>query len=174
MGDRVSVRVDPNTSSATDSTQARTELIHETAEGLAFGPDLSSPGNGPPDGNPSTNTDDGVLQQVAGFNVFTAPAGGVALQGMQLQMQMATVTNPEGLMYDGNNNFLPGANSGTTFFGTAGSENRGEIQVGSLESSNVDLAAQFTNMVITQRGLEANSRMMTANSEILQTIINAV
>jgi len=173
-GDRISVRVDPDTVSATNSAQARTEIVHDTAEGLTFAPDLASPGNGAPDGLPSTATDAGLLDQIAGFAVFTAPAGGVALQGMQLQMQLATVTNPEGLMYDGNNNFLPGANSGTTFFGTAGSENRGEIQVGSLESSNVDLAAQFTNMVITQRGLEANSRMMKANSEVLQTIINSV
>jgi flagellar hook protein FlgE len=55
-----------------------------------------------------------------------------------------------------------------------GSGNRGTLLAGSLESSNVDLASEFTNLVVAQRGLEANSKMIKAQSEAMQTILNAI
>jgi flagellar hook protein FlgE len=96
------------------------------------------------------------------------------MDGRQLQMQIASVVNPAGLMYDGNNNFLQGANSGTIQFGAGGIGSRGSVTSGALESSNVDLSGEFTNMIITQRGLEAASKMVRAQSEVLQTIIQMV
>lgn len=167
-GDRISIRVDQGTVNPLVPTATRTEIVHLPAEGGSFGADNDG------DTLPSQATDDGIVDQIAGFEVFQAPSGGVAMEGMQLNLQMATVVNPEGLVYDGGNNFLPGANTGNVFFGTPGSENRGNLQSGSLESSNVDLAGEFTNMVITQRGLEASSRVIRTQSEVLQTIINSV
>jgi flagellar hook protein FlgE len=165
-GDRISVRTDVSTLSPTDPTAARREIIHLPAEGGTFGAD--NDGNG----SPSQATDGGIVNQIN--EVFTAPTGGNALEGMQLQLQTATVTNPAGLMYDSNNNFLPGPNSGTTNFGVPANENRGNLQTGSLESSNVDLAAEFTSLIVAQRGLEAGSKVIRAQSEVMQSIINII
>lgn len=96
------------------------------------------------------------------------------MEGMQLQLQTATVVNPGGLTSEGNNNYLPSANSGDVFFGTPGASNRGKLLSGSLESSNVELASEFTQLVITQRGLEAASRVIRTQSDVLQSVINIV
>ncbi len=174
-GDILSIRVDQNTQVAGNPQGARTELIHRPADGNGiFGPDLSSPGGGLPDGNPSQIGDLGLLDQIAGFGVLATPPGGDGLEGAQLNLQTATVVNPGGLQADGSNNFLLGPNAGAVSFGQPGSENRGLMVNGSLESSNVDIAGQFTDMIITQRGLESNSRMIRAQSEVLQNIINSV
>ncbi len=164
-GDRITVRTDASTVS-TDPTTARTEIIHQTYEQQTFA------------ANNVTALDDGQCTQLAGgLAVFT---GGTptplanAMEGMQLQLQSATVTNNAGLLYDGNNNFLISANSGQTNFGIAGAGARGSITAGALESSNVDIAGEFTNMIISQRGLEASSRVIRTQSEVMQTIIQIV
>ena len=56
--------------------------------------------------------------------------------------------------------------------GNPGAAGLGTVQAGFLEMSNVDLAAQFTNMIIAQRGFQANSRVITASDEILQDLVN--
>ncbi|MBX2861363.1 MAG: flagellar hook-basal body complex protein [Vampirovibrio sp.] len=174
-GDRISVRTDPNTVSTTDPTQARREIVHLPSEGGTYGADNDN------DAAPSTASDDGIVTQIGiglagvdGGSLGTANGPFSDMDGRQLQLQTATVTNPQGLLYDGNNNFLISANSGNTFFGVPGNESRGSLQAGALESSNVDIAAEFTNLVITQRGLEAASRVITAHSQVMQTIIQAV
>ena len=63
-------------------------------------------------------------------------------------------------------------NSGAATVGNPGTGGLGTIQAGFLEMSNVDLAAQFTNMIIAQRGFQANSRVITASDEILQDLVN--
>ncbi|MBK8189715.1 MAG: flagellar hook-basal body complex protein [Vampirovibrionales bacterium] len=168
-GDIITVRVDQGTINPVNPSATRTEIIHMPAEGGTYGAD--NDGNGV---SSQPLTDSGIVDQITGFNVFNAPPGGVAMQGMQLNVQTATVTNPAGLVYDGSNNFLPGANSGTVYFGQPNTGNRGGVTSGSLETSNVDLAGQFSNMIITQRGLEANSRVVRTQSEVLQAIINIV
>jgi flagellar hook protein FlgE len=164
-GDRITVRTNAATVNATNPVLARRQIVHMPAEGGTFAA-LNQ-----------TATDSGPVQQLAngGVTVFNSPNPGAEnpLQGMQLQIQTATVVNPNGLLYDGNNNFLVGANSGNTNFGVAATENRGWLQGGALESSNVDLAGEFTNMIVTQRGLEASSRVIRAQSEVLQTIIQS-
>lgn len=164
-GDRITVRTDASTVT-TNPTTARTEIIHQTYEQQTFA------------ANNVTATDDGQCTQLGGaLAVFT---GGTptplanAMEGMQLQLQSATVTNNAGLLYDGNNNFLISANSGQTNFGIAGAGSRGSITAGALESSNVDIAGEFTNMIISQRGLEASSRVIRTQSEVMQTIIQIV
>jgi flagellar hook protein FlgE len=63
-------------------------------------------------------------------------------------------------------------NSGLAQVGAAGSQGLGLITSGALEMSNVDLAQEFTNLVIAQRGFQANSRVITTSDEILQELVN--
>lgn len=86
---------------------------------------------------------------------------------------MASFANPGALSKVGNNLFTTTANSGD--FSQAakpGADGTGTIIPGTLEMSNVDLAKQFTEMIITQRGFQANSRVMTTSDEILQELAN--
>lgn len=88
-------------------------------------------------------------------------------------LALASFENPAGLMRAGDNEFVPTTNSGDFRGGVkAGSEGVGTINPGTLEMSNVDLAKQFTEMIITQRGFQANSRIMTTADEILQELAN--
>jgi flagellar hook protein FlgE len=84
----------------------------------------------------------------------------------------ASFTNPAGLMRAGESRFAESINSGQALIGTPGSGNRGMLSAGTLEMSNVDLAAEFTNMIIAQRGFQANSRVITASDEILSDLVN--
>jgi flagellar hook protein FlgE len=88
------------------------------------------------------------------------------------QLAIATVTNPAGLTKAGNSAYATSPNSGTVQFGTAGTGSRGALAGGALEMSNVDLAAEFTNLIVAQRGFQANSRIITAGDEILQDLVN--
>jgi flagellar hook protein FlgE len=88
------------------------------------------------------------------------------------QLAMASFSNPGGLEKVGNSSFAASRNSGPAAIGTAGEGGRGLMVGGALEMSNVDLAAEFTNLIIAQRGFQANSRMITASDEILQDLVN--
>lgn len=85
---------------------------------------------------------------------------------------MAKFGNPAGLMRAGSSLFETSANSGEPSIGAPGASGRGEISSGFLEMSNVDLALQFTNMIMAQRGFQANSRVITASDEMLQDLVN--
>ncbi|MGC8777798.1 MAG: flagellar hook-basal body complex protein, partial [Candidatus Caldatribacteriaceae bacterium] len=88
------------------------------------------------------------------------------------QVALATFVNPAGLTKMGGNLYQISNNSGAPNIGTANSGGRGSIAVGALEMSNVDLAQEFTNMIVTQRGFQANSRVITTSDEMLQDLIN--
>ncbi len=88
------------------------------------------------------------------------------------QVALALFTNPGGLMKVGGNAYLPTVNSGEPIIGPADSGGRGRIASGYLEMSNVDLAQEFTSMIMAQRGFQANSRVITASDEILQELVN--
>ena len=88
------------------------------------------------------------------------------------QLALASFSNPNGLEKAGNSTFQTTANSGTAQLGVAGSAGRGVLQQGALEMSNVDLAQEFTNLVIAERGFQANSRVITTSDEILQDLVN--
>lgn len=106
---------------------------------------------------------DGILTGVYS-NGRQQPLGMVAL---------AVFDNAAGLQKAGSNLFLPTSNSGD--FNRAykpGTEGAGSLNPGTLEMSNVDLAQQFTEMIVTQRGFQANSRIMTVADEILQELAN--
>jgi len=101
---------------------------------------------------------------------------GVYSNGRQQPLGMvglAVFDNAAGLQKAGSNLFLPTSNSGD--FNRAykpGTEGAGSLNPGTLEMSNVDLAQQFTEMIVTQRGFQANSRVMTTSDEILQELAN--
>jgi len=69
--------------------------------------------------------------------------------------------------------FIPTTNSGDFKKGLkAGSEGVGMLNPGTLEMSNVDLSKEFTDMIVTQRGFQANSRIITTSDEMLQELVN--
>jgi flagellar hook protein FlgE len=88
------------------------------------------------------------------------------------QIALATFADPSGLLNSGNSNFTPSANSGVPQIGVAGSGGRGTLSGGELEASNVDLGQEFTNMIIAQRGFEANAKVITTSDQLLQDLVN--
>jgi flagellar hook protein FlgE len=87
------------------------------------------------------------------------------------QLALATFTNPGGLEKAGNSSFRAGDNSGNPLVGAAGTGGRGSLSAGALEMSNVDLAEEFTGLIVAQRGFQANSRVITTSDEILQDLV---
>ncbi|MBO9540978.1 flagellar hook protein FlgE [bacterium] len=88
------------------------------------------------------------------------------------QVAVATFTNPVGLLINGDNLFAATPNSGEPQVGVAGSGSRGLIAPGSLENSNVDLASSFADMIVAQRGLQSNSKIITTSDEVLQELMS--
>ncbi len=88
------------------------------------------------------------------------------------QIAMANFSNVGGLMKTGNNNYVETNNSGLPQTGQANSGGRGSIAPANLEQSNVDLSQEFANMIITERGFQANSRVITTSDEMLQELVN--
>jgi flagellar hook protein FlgE len=88
------------------------------------------------------------------------------------QIALASFNNPAGLERTGDTSFLATVNSGEALIGQAGTGQLGSIAGGAVEMSNVDLAAEFTNMIAAQRGFQANSRVISASDEILQDLVN--
>jgi len=88
------------------------------------------------------------------------------------QIALADFNNPEGLDQAADSMYTVSANSGTPLIGYSGKDTTSTIASGALEMSNVDLAQEFTDMIITQRGFEANGKMITTSDQMLQTLIN--
>lgn len=88
------------------------------------------------------------------------------------QLAMANFRNPGGLEKVGDTNFSKTNNSGDALLGTAGVAGLGGIVAGVLEMSNVDLAEQFTDMIVTQRGFQANAKTITTADQLLQELMN--
>ncbi|GID96853.1 flagellar hook protein FlgE [Amorphoplanes digitatis] len=88
------------------------------------------------------------------------------------QLALANFNNVNGLEKIGDSMFRSTVNSGLAQIGSAGTAGLGLITNGALEMSNVDLAQEFTNLVIAQRGFQANSRIITTSDEILQELVN--
>jgi flagellar hook protein FlgE len=88
------------------------------------------------------------------------------------QVALANFNNVNGLEKIGDSMFRSTVNSGLAQVGPAGTGGLGLITSGALEMSNVDLAQEFTNLVIAQRGFQANSRIITTSDEILQELVN--
>jgi flagellar hook protein FlgE len=88
------------------------------------------------------------------------------------QVALASFNNPAGLEKAGASTYRMSVNSGLPQIGAPGSGGRGTLSGGTLEMSNVDLAQEFTNLIVAQRGFQANSRVITASDELLQDLVN--
>lgn len=88
------------------------------------------------------------------------------------RVALANFTNPWGLSREGGNLWAETRSSGQPLTGTPGSAGMGKISPNSLEQSNVDLSAEFVNMIIQQRGFQANSRIITTVDDMLAELIN--
>jgi len=87
------------------------------------------------------------------------------------QIGMAKFSNNEGLVSDGGNVYLQSANSGDPIIGTAATAGRGFMQSSALEASNVDLSKSLTQLIIIQRGYQANAKTITTSDTLLETLL---
>lgn len=90
------------------------------------------------------------------------------------QIATANFTNEDGLLAAGDNLYKAGTNSGTPSVGAPGSGGRGSLNSGFLEQSNVDLARQFSDLIVTQRAYQASARTITAADSLLAEAVNLV
>lgn len=100
---------------------------------------------------------------------------GVYSDGVQremAQLAMADFNNPMGLEKVGETAYRASANSGVAVLGVSGENRNGTFVSGALEMSNVDLAAEFTNLILAQRGFQASSRVITTSDGVLEELVN--
>jgi flagellar hook protein FlgE len=145
--------------------------------------------------------DPGTLGDLNGLSQFAAPSNAVAsgqdgyaagnlqefaidetgtvtgfftngLSRVLAQIAVAQFTNPTGLLHRGDNMYEESGNSGIPLVGFVGTSNNSRITPGALEGSNVDLSREFTDMIIAQRGFQANARIITTADEMLTELVN--
>lgn len=90
------------------------------------------------------------------------------------QVALAQFTNEDGLIKAGDNLYQPGTNAGTPAIGAPGTGGRGSLNSGFLEQSNVDLARQFSDLIVVQRAYQASARTITAADALLAEAVNLV
>lgn len=127
-------------------------------------------------------TEDGrsfALQEVKDLTSLSIGSNGVisanhAVHGTMVlgRIDLAIFNNPEGLNAEGNSYFSESASSGKATLCVAGTGGAGALKAGALEMSNVDLSAEFTDMITTQRGFQANARIITVTDEMLSELVN--
>jgi len=102
---------------------------------------------------------------------------GLASNGLQIimgQLAIASFRNNDGLISTGGNYFQASLASGDPEIGTALTGSRGALRSGQLEGSNVDLALEFTRLIIAQRGFSANARTITVTDRVLEELTNII
>jgi flagellar hook protein FlgE len=87
------------------------------------------------------------------------------------QIALASFSNPQGLEKAGSSTFVQSNNSGQANIGPSGIAGKGKIIAGTLEMSNVDLAEQMTDMIVTERGFQANSKTIQTSDQMLQELL---
>lgn len=90
------------------------------------------------------------------------------------QVAVANFANSQGLIQVGDNDYLASYASGAAVIGQGGTGGRGTITGGSVENSNVDLSAEFANMIVAQQGYEANSKVLTTFDQLAQTVLQEI
>jgi flagellar hook protein FlgE len=96
------------------------------------------------------------------------------LQQIAGQLALASIRNPETLLAVGDNSFQATAETAGAAIGMASTGGRGQIVGGSIEGSNVDIAREFTNLIVYQRGYQANAKVITAADDLSQQTINLI
>ena len=94
------------------------------------------------------------------------------IQRDMAQIAIADFNNPMGLEKVGETSYRESANSGAADVSVAGDGRKGTLVGGALEMSNVDLAAEFTNLILAQRGFQASSRVITTSDQVLEDLVN--
>ncbi len=144
-------------------------------------------------GQVSTDENIGVTQFASGFSTkpFRQDGYGMGyLEGFQIddtgsitgvysngnnrtlaQLALANFSNVQGLEKAGETNFVYSNNSGEPDISPPGVQGKGKIVAGTLEMSNVDLADQFTDMIVTQRGFQANSKTIQTSDQMIQELL---
>ncbi len=153
-GAAVSIKIDPGTgATGLTSSAATTTAVLSAQDGYSSG----------------------VLQKISvgSDGVITGSFSNGTNQALA-QVALADFNNPEGVANNGDNMFTSSANSGDPVIGYAGKTTSSTIAGGTLEMSNVDLASEFTNMIVTQRGFEANGKMITTSDQMLQDLVNLI
>jgi len=115
----------------------------------------------------------GILDQISfdqSGNIFGIFTNGVSR--VLAQIVLADFNNQAGLTKAGQSLYQTSANSGEAIVGIAGETISGTISSGALESSSVDIATEFTNMITSQRGYQANARIITTSDEMLEELVN--
>jgi flagellar hook protein FlgE len=90
------------------------------------------------------------------------------------QLAIASVSNEQGLIHSGNNDYKTTASSGPASIGIAGTGDRGTIEDDTLEQSNVDIATEFSDLIVAQRSFEANSKTVTTLDTVAQDVISMI
>lgn len=112
---------------------------------------------------------DNISINADGVIVATLGAGQSVSMG---QLALASFNNPKGLVKLGNSRFAEGQSAGPPNVGVARTGGRGALVGSALEASNVDIAQEFTQMILAQRGYQANSKTITVSDELLQDTLN--
>ena len=90
------------------------------------------------------------------------------------QLALASIRNPDSLLAVGDNNFQLSARSAIPAVGVPGTGGRGSISGGALEASTVDIAREFTHLIVFERGYQANARVITTQDQLSQETINII
>jgi flagellar hook protein FlgE len=124
------------------------------------------------DGNPGTpdTVEDVQSYSIGGDGKLRAIYGGVQVELAQLAV--ADFANPQGLEKVGETAYRASASSGQADVNVSGVGRRGNLMSGTVEMSNVDLAAEFTNLILAQRGFQASSRIITTSDQVLEDLVN--
>lgn len=162
--DEINPSIDPD---AKSSFGKGGEIIIDFSSLTQYGNDSTVKASSP-DGNTSGNIESfSVSKSGEVVAVYTNGESKVLAQ-----VALAKFDNPGGLSSEGSNLFKDTRNSGEAQFGKAGSSGYGQILGGAVEMSNVDLSNEFTEMITTQRGFQANSRIITTSDEMLQELMS--
>ncbi len=124
----------------------------------------------------SSNVDGAVFGSVTGMTVdtngYVSANFSNGLTQKIFKIPLVTFTNPDGLSEVSGNAFTVTPNSGTPTVTAANTGGAGEIEAGELEGSTVDLAQEFTNLIVTQRAYSASSRIVTTTSNMLDDLLS--
>ena len=119
---------------------------------------------------PVVRTDSGQVRGVEADGVISG-AFSDGTSSPIAQLALASVTNPNGLNAIGNSMYAVTPNSGPATVGAPGSTGLGTLLGGNLETSNVDLSDQLTNLIVAQEAYQANTKVITTTSTVLQALM---
>lgn len=170
-----------DTSGAESSTFKLVDINGNPVLGVNDISKISAPTGTPPVGGGEIKSDDLVAIEIPDFADYTDITIGAdgLITGIKddkvvtlAAIAIAKISNPEGLTMQGNSYYKAIKNTGLIDYAKAGTNGVGGLVTGALEMSNVDLAKEFTEMITTQRGYQANSRIISVVDEMLQELVN--